>query len=96
MKRGFRPYDPDLLFVLKQKVSKKFKTPPASLKKWAFMSGSRSNLLPPYVGIFKQERLCPLSHLFFGSSDEIDPNLPPQSKINYPIFPEKQTLRLLC
>ena len=31
--RGFRPLHPDLLFVLKQKVSKKFKTAPASLEK---------------------------------------------------------------
>ena len=31
--RGFRPLHPDLLFVLKQKVSKKFKTTPASLEK---------------------------------------------------------------
>ena len=34
--RGFRPLHPDLLFVLKQKVSKKFKTAPASLEKLAF------------------------------------------------------------
>ena len=33
MNRGFRPLHPDLLFVLKQKVSKKFKTAPASLEK---------------------------------------------------------------
>jgi hypothetical protein len=31
--RGFRPLNPDLLFVLKQKVGKKFKTAPASLEK---------------------------------------------------------------
>ena len=39
--RGFRPLDPDLLFVLKQKVSKKFKTAPASLEKLAFDRLSR-------------------------------------------------------
>ena len=41
--RGFRPLHPDLLFVLKQKVSKKFKTAPASLEKLAFDRLNRPN-----------------------------------------------------
>ena len=41
--RGFRPLHPDLLFVLKQKVSKKFKTTPASLEKLAFDRLNRPN-----------------------------------------------------
>ena len=41
--RGFRPLHPNLLFVLKQKVSKKFKTAPASLEKLAFDRLNRPN-----------------------------------------------------
>ena len=43
--RGFRPLNPDLLFVLKQKVSKKFKTAPASHEKLALDRLNRPNLL---------------------------------------------------
>jgi len=73
--RGFHPYNPDLLFVLKQKVSKKFKAMPASLKKLTFGSGNRPNSFPPFVGNFKQGRLLPLPYLFFGSPVKAVPNL---------------------
>ena len=43
--RGFRPLNPDLLFVLKQKVSKKFKTAPASHEKLALDRLNRPNSL---------------------------------------------------
>ena len=43
--RGFRPLNPDLLFVLKQKVSKKFKTAPTSLEKLALERLNRPNSL---------------------------------------------------
>jgi hypothetical protein len=56
-----------LLFVLKQKVNKKFKAMPASLKKPAFIDENRPNLFPPFVGNFKQGRFlrrftCFLAH----------------------------------
>ncbi|GAT63489.1 hypothetical protein PJIAN_427 [Paludibacter jiangxiensis] len=73
--RGFHPYNPDLLFVLKQKVSKKLKAMPASLKKLAFGSGNHPNLFPPFVGNFEQGRFCPLPFLFFGSPGKAVPNL---------------------
>ncbi|GAT62091.1 hypothetical protein PJIAN_1681 [Paludibacter jiangxiensis] len=73
--RGFHPYNPDFLFALKQKGSKKFKAMPASLKKLAFVSGNRPNLFPPYVENFKQGRFFPLPLLFFGSPDKATPNL---------------------
>ena len=44
--RGFRPLNPDLLFVLKQKVSKKFKTAPASLEKLTLSWLKPSKLAP--------------------------------------------------
>jgi hypothetical protein len=66
------------MYHLKQKGSKKFKTPPASHEKLAFVSGNRPNLFPPCVGNFKQGRFFPLSHWFlayadrwFGSPDEV-------------------------
>jgi hypothetical protein len=73
--RGFRPYNPDFLFVLKQKGSKKFKAMPASLKKLAFAKLNRPNSLPPYVRSFKQWTILRLPLLFFGSPDKADPNL---------------------
>jgi hypothetical protein len=72
--KGLPPLCPDFLFALKQKGSKKFKTPPASLEKLAFVSGNRPNLFPPYVGNFKQGRFFPLPHWFFGLPDEVVPN----------------------
>ncbi|MDP4203264.1 MAG: hypothetical protein Q8861_11265 [Bacteroidota bacterium] len=75
MKRGFHPCDPDFLFALKQKGSKKFKAMPASLKKPAFGSWNRPNSLPPFVGNFKQGRFFPLPLLLFGSPDKAVTNL---------------------
>ena len=46
---------PNLLFVLTQKVSKKVKTAPASLKKLALEKLKSSKLLPTVV---KQEYFC--------------------------------------
>jgi len=75
LKRGFRPCDPDFLFALKPKGSKKFKAMPASLKKLAFAKLNRPNSLPPYVRSFKQWTILCFSHLFFGSPDKAVPNL---------------------
>jgi len=68
---------------LTQKESKKVKTPPASLKKPVFASGNYPNLFPPFVGNFKQGQFFPLALLFFGSPDEVDPNLPKDLSIEH-------------
>jgi hypothetical protein len=76
--RGFRPYNPDFLFVLPQKGSKKGKAMPASLKKLAITKLNCPNLLPPYVRSFKQWTILRLPLLFFGSPDKAVPNLTKQ------------------
>ena len=60
--------NPDLLFVLPQKVSKKLKTTPASLEKLTLSWLKLSNLAPTSLkqGSFKRQL-----HLFFGSPDEV-------------------------
>ena len=68
--RGFRPCDPDLLFVLTQKVSKKVKTAPVSLEKLTFSWLKLSKLAPSSL---KQDSFKRQLHLFFGSPDEVDP-----------------------
>jgi hypothetical protein len=65
--RGFRP-NPDLLFVLPQKVSKKVKTAPASLEKLTLSWLKPSKLAPSSL---KQDSFKRQLHLFFGSSDEV-------------------------
>jgi len=70
--RGISPYDSDLLFVLKQKVSKKFKTTPASLEKLALSWLKPSKLAPSSL---KQDSFLRQLRLFFGSPDEINPAL---------------------
>jgi hypothetical protein len=75
LRRGFYPCDPDFLFALKQKGSKKFKAMPASLKKLAFAKLNCPNLLLPFVRSFKQWAILRLSLLFFGSPDKAAPNL---------------------
>jgi len=70
LSQGLPPLKPDLLFVLKQKVSKKFKTTPASPEKLALSWLKPSKLAPSSL---KQDSfLCQL-HLFFGSPDEVNP-----------------------
>jgi hypothetical protein len=68
--RGFRPCDPDFLFALKQKGSKKFKAMPASLKKLTFAKLNSPSSLLPYVRSFKQWVILRSAHLFFGSPDK--------------------------
>ena len=67
--RGFRPLNPDILFVLKQKVSKKFKTTPTSLEKLALSWLKPSKLAPSSL---KQDSFLRQLHLFFGSPDEVN------------------------
>jgi hypothetical protein len=71
--RGFRPCDPDFLFVLPQKGSKKVKAMSTSLKKPAFVKLNCPNLLPPFVWSFKQWTILRLPLLFFGSPDKAVP-----------------------
>jgi len=70
LQEGLPPLNPDLLFVLKQKVSKKFKTTPASLEKLAFSWLKPSKLAPSSL---KQDSFLHQLHLFFGSPDEVNP-----------------------
>ena len=70
--RGFRPLNPDFLFVLKQKGSKKFKTVPASLEKPSLSWLKPSKLAPLSL---KQDSFLRQLHLFFGSPDEVNPAL---------------------
>jgi hypothetical protein len=60
--------NPDLLFVLTQKVSKKVKTTPASLEKLALCWLKPSKLAPSSL---KQDSFKRQLHLFFGSPDEV-------------------------
>jgi hypothetical protein len=62
--RGFRPFDPDFLFTLTQKGSKKVKTLPASLKKPAFVGSNRPNSLLRRSNrtIFNRRLICFLAH----------------------------------
>jgi hypothetical protein len=57
---------------LKQKVSKKFKTAPASLEKLTLSWLKPSKLAPLSL---KQDDFLRHLHLFFGSPDEVDPKL---------------------
>jgi hypothetical protein len=60
--------NPDLLFVLTQKVSKKVKTTPASLEKLALSWLKPSKLAPSSL---KQDSFKRQLHLFFGSPDDV-------------------------
>jgi len=60
--------NPDLLFVLTQKVSKKVKTAPASLEKLTLSWLKPSKLAPLSL---KQDSFKRQLHLFFGSPDEV-------------------------
>ena len=63
--RGFRPLNPDLLFVLTQKVSKKVKTAPTSFEKLALNWLKPSKLAPTkYVGTQTGLFLPPISLVF--------------------------------
>jgi hypothetical protein len=84
--RGFRPCNPDFLFVLKQKGSKKFKAMSASLKKLAFAKLNCPNLLLPVVRSFEQWAILRLSPLFFGSPYEAVPNLTSVFENKEPVF----------
>jgi hypothetical protein len=60
--------NPDLLFVLTQKVSKKVKTAPASLEKLTLSWLKPSKLAPSSL---KQDSFKRQLHLFFGSPDKV-------------------------
>jgi hypothetical protein len=57
------------MFHLTQKVNKKFKAMPASLKKLAFINENRPNLFPPFVGNFKQGRFLRRFTCFLAYAD---------------------------
>jgi len=63
---GASAQNPDLLFVLPQKVSKKVKTTPASLEKLTLSWLKPSKLAPPSL---KQDSFLRQLHLFFGSPE---------------------------
>ena len=65
---GASASNPDLLFVLPQKVSKKGKTAPASLEKLTLSWLKPSKLAPLSL---KQDSFLRQLHLFFGSPDEV-------------------------
>jgi hypothetical protein len=60
--------NPDLLFVLTQKVSKKVKTAPASLEKLTLSWLKPSKLASSSL---KQDSFERQLHLFFGSPDKV-------------------------
>ena len=72
--------NPDLLFVLTQKVSKKVKTAPASLEKLTLSWLKPSKLAPSSL---KQDSFKRQLHLFFGSSDEVSRCQTAYSLISY-------------
>jgi len=63
--KGFRPLNPDLLFVLKQKVGKKFKTAPASHEKFVVHTLKTFKLAPTKYVEAQTEKFSTLLHSIF-------------------------------